>query len=67
MSKPKSKLAVERFDEEEIVSIIGRYFDKIQSPGGKRFYPTHLVDNTMLIEIGTQTFIVTVKDKSNLN
>jgi hypothetical protein len=66
MAKKKA-IVVQRYSETDLIGVIYQHFESIQSPEGAHFNPYQVTNDTLILNIGTQSFIITITEKERLS
>ena len=62
-----SKKIIYRYKASDIATIVNDFVNTLQSAEGDQFKSVHAVDDTVIVKIGIQTFIINIIEKDNLN
>jgi hypothetical protein len=63
----KNKKVIQRYSENDLIGVIYDHFESIQSPEGSLFKSYQVSNDTMMLNISNQTFIITVMEKEKLS
>jgi hypothetical protein len=63
----KSKKFLHCYSAKDIASILDELIQQIQTPDGNKFQSSHVMDNTVYLKVGPQTFIINISEKNSLS
>lgn len=61
------KKYLQKYSSKDIASIINELIESIQTPDGNVFKASHVLEDTILIKVGPQTFIINISEKGKLS
>ena len=62
-----SKKFIHKYYAKDIAQIINDFILNLQSPEGENFKSVHILEDTVMIRIANQTFIISVTEKDKLS
>lgn len=62
-----SKKFIHKYYSKDIAQIINDFILNLQSPEGENFKSVHILEDTVMIRIANQTFIISVTEKDKLS
>lgn len=63
----KNKKYLHRYTPKDIASILDELIQQIQTPDGNKFQSSHVIEDSIFLRIGPQSFVITISDKDNLS
>lgn len=63
----KNKKYLHRYTPKDIASILDELIQQIQTPDGNKFQSSHVIEDSIFLRIGPQSFVITISDKDKLS
>jgi hypothetical protein len=63
----KHQRVLHRFKISDISQVLIDYLDSLQSPDGSKFVTHQVLDDTIVVRIANQSFIISISEKDGLS
>jgi hypothetical protein len=63
----KPKKFIHKYVASDIATVINEYILSLQTPEGENFKSVHILENTVMVRISGQTFIINIEEKDRLS
>lgn len=63
----KNKKYLHSYTPKDIASIMDELIQQIQTPDGNKFQSSHVIEDTIFLRVGPQSFIITITEKDRLS